>query len=183
MSGLEVVFASYFITQSSVNANTSLQINIRKAVSRALGVIMKVTDNVTTVNNDSTASTAWKFTQLQARVGALYFPQQPLQGDTVQGVSREMYYHTCRGFNKIGTPSAPPQTSYNDFMVRNGVFCQDLERSSVQQLTGIPINNSRSLEISAKFEDVAAATGKLVDTWLTYTRLARVFLNNIEVEE
>jgi hypothetical protein len=37
------------------------------------------------------------------------------------------------------------------------------------------------LEISAVFEDVAAATGKLVDTWLTYTRLARVFLNNIEV--
>lgn len=48
---------------------------------------------------------------------------------------------------------------------------------------GIPINNSRSLEISAKFENEAAALGKLVDTWLTYTRLARVFLNNIEVEE
>ena len=183
LSGLEVVFASYFNTQSSVNGNTSLQINIRKAVSRALGFIMKVTENVTVVDSDSCASSAWKFKQLQARVGALYFPRQPLQGDKVLGVSREMYYHTCRGFNKIGTPSAPPQVGYSDFLIRSGVFCQDLERSSVQQLTGIPINNSRSLEISALFEDTTAASGKLVDTWLTYTRLARVFLNNIEVEE
>ena len=136
LSGLEVVFASYFNTQSATNGNTALQINIRKAVSRALGVIMKVTPNVTAVDSDSVASSEWKFTQIQARVGALYFPQQPLQGDTVKGVSREMYYHTCRGFNKIGTPSAPPQTSYNDFLLRNGVFCQDLERSSVQNLTG-----------------------------------------------
>ena len=178
LSGLEIVFASYFNTQSSTNTNSALQINIRKAVSRALGVIMKVTDNIVSVGNDSTASTPWLFTQLQARVGALYFPQQPLQGDNVADVSREMYFHSMRGFNKIGTPSAPPQVSYNDFLTRSGVFCQDLERSSVQQLTGIPINNSRSLEISAKFVDVPAATGKLVDTWLTYTRLARVFLNS-----
>jgi hypothetical protein len=181
LSGLEIVFSSYFNNQSSTNENTSLQIQVRKAVSRALGFIMKVHDNVPAVDTDSTASSPWEFTSLQARIGSLYFPQQPLSGDTVNTVARECYYHTIRGFNKIATHSAPPQVNYADFLSKSGVFAQDLERSSVQKLTGVPINNSRSLEIKAKFADTEAATGKLVDTWLTYVRLCRVYLNNVEV--
>jgi hypothetical protein len=187
LQGLEVVFASYHNTQlSPSNTGTSLNMEVRKAVSRALGCIMKVHSNsVSEATNDSMASKDWDFTQLQARVGSLYFPQQPLKASTVGNVSvppdRESYFHTLRGFNKIKTPSAPPAVSLSDFKATMGVFCQDLERSSVQNLTGIPLNNSRTLAIQAEFAN--APTEALVEVWLVYTRLCRVFLNNIEVEE
>ena len=67
----------------------------------------------------------------------------------------------------------------------------DLERSNVQKLTGIPINNSRVLEIRMKFGTEVGADGttaatnvrRQVDSYLDYVRLLRVFLQNVEIEE
>jgi hypothetical protein len=66
-----------------------------------------------------------------------------------------------------------------------------LERSTLFNLSGIPINNSRVLSFhgeydSATGEDLpnAPAYGPVVfDCFLQYVRLARVFLNNVEVEQ
>ena len=66
-----------------------------------------------------------------------------------------------------------------------------LERSTMFNLAGIPVNNSRVLALSAK---LIATSGELtyaisgpptrqVDVFLKYVRLARVFLNNVEVEQ
>jgi hypothetical protein len=62
---------------------------------------------------------------------------------------------------------------------QNGLWF-DLERSNVQQLSGIPINNSRVAEINLTVE---APQDRDVLVYLDYVRLLRVFLQNIEVEE
>jgi hypothetical protein len=40
-----------------------------------------------------------------------------------------------------------------NFKAANWVFATDLERTSTQSLSGIPLSNSRSLSIVADFED------------------------------
>jgi hypothetical protein len=63
------------------------------------------------------------------------------------------------------------------------VIWTDLERSSVQNLTGIPINNSRVVELMLSTRNGMLNTDLELQTFLFYVRLVRVFLNNVEVEE
>ena len=63
---------------------------------------------------------------------------------------------------------------------RTSISCL-LERSDLFNLTGVPINNSRVLSAQAQYsisDDARTAT-----IFLKYVRLARVFLNNVEVEQ
>ena len=55
-----------------------------------------------------------------------------------------------------------------------------LERSDLFNLTGVPINNSRVLSCHATFKTTRP---RIVTIFLKYVRLARVFLNNVEVEQ
>lgn len=71
-----------------------------------------------------------------------------------------------------------------------------LERSTMFNLAGVPVNNSRVLALRGKLSTVskekklndpdgASATKQLrtLDIFLKYVKLARVFLNNVEVEQ
>lgn len=63
---------------------------------------------------------------------------------------------------------------------RSTISCL-LERSDLFNLTGVPINNSRVLAFQAQYS--GAAANRKVTIFLKYVRLARVFLNNVEVEQ
>ena len=56
----------------------------------------------------------------------------------------------------------------------------DLERSTVQDLSGIPLNNSRILSLN--FETVEPTAG-VVTVWMQHLKVARVFMDNTEIEE
>lgn len=78
----------------------------------------------------------------------------------------------------------------NHFLT-NAPISVSLERSTLFNLAGIPINNSRVLSFHGEFENVTTQPGLLTpdygtltfDCYLQYVRLARVFLNNVEVEQ
>lgn len=67
----------------------------------------------------------------------------------------------------------------------NGLQCvaTTLERSTMFDLSGIPINNSRVLAIRGDFVIPAPFTSATQFVFLKYVRLARVFLINAEVEQ
>jgi hypothetical protein len=69
---------------------------------------------------------------------------------------------------------------YGTYANGSSVIATTLERSDLFNLSGVPINNSRVLAIRARFN---AAAGRTVTSYLKYVRLARVFLNNVEVEQ
>lgn len=56
----------------------------------------------------------------------------------------------------------------------------DLERSTVQDLSGIPLNNSRILSLNFELETAKAGT---VTVWMQHLKVARVFMDNTEIEE
>jgi len=56
----------------------------------------------------------------------------------------------------------------------------NLERSSVQDISGMPLNNSRVLAFNGK---LASNKSKTFLMFLQYLKIARVFMNNTELEE
>jgi hypothetical protein len=65
------------------------------------------------------------------------------------------------------------------------VISVSLERSSLFNLSGIPINNSRVLAIRGQYSSVPTwyCQGHTLNIYLKYVKLARIFLNNVEVEQ
>jgi hypothetical protein len=71
-----------------------------------------------------------------------------------------------------------------------------LERSTMFNLAGVPVNNSRVLALRAKLHDLkteyhlnnpqstaVTSNTRQLNIFLKYVKLARVFLNNVEVEQ
>jgi hypothetical protein len=68
----------------------------------------------------------------------------------------------------------------------DGILVCDLERSTVQDLSGIPLNNSRVLALSVERDPslpAAVLANSVVTLFLCHLKVARVFLDNVEIEE
>lgn len=66
-----------------------------------------------------------------------------------------------------------------------GCLAVTLERSSLFQLSGLPINNSRVLMLHANFDQLQnddVVRTRVFDIFLKYVKIARVFMNNTETE-
>lgn len=79
---------------------------------------------------------------------------------------------------------------YGTFANGNGIIATTLERSELFNLSGVPINNSRVLAVRCDFIPALDGAGnaipnkkRICTTYLKYVRLARVFMNNVEVEQ
>ena len=193
IKGLEMVFSSWYHHATNTGeSGAEVNIELRKAVSRALGVLHQVgyrgTTNGPTIDPFlSKPILTGAGANFQLRLGSMYFPQQPVTN------KQELYHHTLRGWGKLKTPSAPGSVSMNQFMQTSGCVYTDLERSTTQKLTGVPVNNSRIIEIRGKdnftvvqptkFNQIGQPAAYTHNIWLHYVRLARVFLQNVEVEE
>ncbi len=91
--------------------------------------------------------------------------------------------------------SFSPDGEIGSFSACNTTIGVSLERSSLFGLSGVPINNSRILKLALKWQNgvdddtvanepfIETNNGHVVDVYLKYVRLARVFLNNCEVEQ
>ena len=92
--------------------------------------------------------------------------------------------------NESVRPLSTRIEKYDNFAA-HAPICVSLERSTLFNLSGIPINNSRVLSFHGEFDSasgtdspIAPYYGQLTfDVYLQYVRLARVFLNNVEVEQ
>lgn len=76
-------------------------------------------------------------------------------------------------------PSAEPGT----FLSYGQTWVVSLERSTMFELAGVPINNSRVLALRMESDSNMAQVSRTIDVYLKYVKLARVFLNNVEVEQ
>lgn len=87
--------------------------------------------------------------------------------------------------------------THGSYMFDSHCLGVTLERSTMFNLAGVPVNNSRVLALRAKLQTsksgevkasnglaiTAGATYRKIDVFLKYVKLARVFLNNVEVEQ
>jgi hypothetical protein len=188
-SGLEIPFVTYGHVQDSVKQGSN-NFEVRKAVSRSLSVITKLSTNDNVAGEeyqDSMASSIFNVESFQTRVGSLYFPNQPISGANRDRTITECYLHANHAFGKLKASSAPSSIGIKEYRDDLACLVTTLERSNALQLTGVPVNASRVCEnrVNVGPDTVTAQTAanQVCDSWLCYVRLIRVFINSLEVEE
>lgn len=139
----------------------------------------------------------------QAQLGALFFPQQPL-GRYAEEFWMNQLYMFVKGmadekeFNTIGyadffggngnvrynagvaqNPAVNGQTSPNIFSINFGwaLFGMMAERSTILQLSGLPLSNARLLRHIFNFQ-IAPLSGSTrnIDCFTEYVKVAKIFL-------
>jgi hypothetical protein len=165
----------------------------------------------------------FSFLEYQWQLGSLYFPQQPVIGNGSSNMCAvSAYAHLLEACDKFhdnapifntfsGIPDGGNLKSYSTraallsltdgekgtsgFSGQNSTIAVTLERSTMFNLAGVPVNNSRVLALRAKMQSesserrldspfpVEGENIRVLDIFLKYVKLARVFLNNVEVEQ
>jgi len=177
-TGLEFFYETWDRTRHNISGNKA-NITVRKAVSRALSAYAKTrdTDSVESFTVDSMASEVNKVNSMFWRLGSLNFPNQRLTSLV------EQYYYAQYSMNKFLHPHKNNSVSLADFTTgTEGIAAVTLERSSVLSLSGLPVNNSRTLQLELSY-DVGGAANRDIDVFMTYLQLARVFPSNVLIKE
>lgn len=181
-SGLEIVFKTYFTTVGSRANTNTINVESRRACSRAMSAfyielpprtVVNTTNPLLTTPISATSGPV----QNQWRAGSLYFPNSAISGTAPQ-VSAENYQGALQCFNKYASP-LNPAISFEYFRNNLSVMATTFERSTALDLAGIPLSNSRVLALNATFADTVSRTSYL---FLEYITLARVFISNCTVE-
>lgn len=141
----------------------------------------------------------------QVRAGQLYFPQSSIRGGVTLASSNgpgsaedELYAQTLRAFQKLNSGGLGQMASANsslfafrglsDATQTNGTgsggtacFALDLQRSAILT-SGVPLSNSRQLTIQYSTNVGTTYPNYLIDIFLTYQILVRVYLSQAVIE-
>jgi hypothetical protein len=195
-AGLEYAYPRVFTAQNVV-PGTACNAQIRKAVSQASiawSISLSTDNNVITA--DSMQGIAWDAQVWQYRLGALYFPQQQIQDNATAAVNGiESYAQAMEVFDKLKHPYCEPAVAPAQFLARIstpgvlgtnpaswgglGIAAVSLEKDAALNMSGLPVNNSRVLELNATFANTVAT--RVVVTFLEYMAVARSFVDNTSV--
>lgn len=185
--GLDYVYKSYYYQTSNLNNSGSINVEINKAVSRALTYSTIPTPQVLSpLALDYNQTVTQQVQQYQSHVGNLYFPSpsalavlNPNGLLDVQRRSSEFYELTMNGVNKMHNGSVyPSAVRMEDFQLGFATLVQSLERGAIS-FNGISVNNSRS--ISGLFTFVQANT-LYIQSYLAYCNVLKVFLKESQLK-
>ena len=182
-SGLEYVYNTWFNT-SGKRASSSINIESRKAVSRALSCFYVETamDSATEYKVDSFKAIPPAAVDIQARVGSLYLPtQSSLRAPTSTMLAPELYSHALMAFEKYRDAKGSSAVSMREFNDGSSIFASSLERDTIGG-AGIPLSNSRILSVDGTFNAPLPGEIFAIGLFLKYTSLCRIYLSNIVLE-
>jgi hypothetical protein len=188
-AGLEIVGTTAF-NSISIRSTSALNLECGKSASRALAIMLKERQAYATGARPSNVSffkaasldAASYISEFQTRTGSLYYPQASIRGIGPRQTSPELYAQTLRSVSKWHqTMGVSAGVSESEFRQGSAAFGLDLERSNVQQLSGIPLSNSRVLTVNAQWSSAPVGSTD-IDLFLYYVTLIRVFGNSVIIE-
>lgn len=181
-SGLEVVFSEWDVF-STVTSSAKNTIDINKTASKAdkLIVCSRLSANVSDATVDSMQSEDFSFNEFQSRVGSVYHPQTAIT-EYREGYQNALHTLKSMRKNQRDYPYASMNTYQSHDGVRGGfaLLGTNLNRSSLIDSQCVPLNNSHSLSVNVGF---TSATGRQVDCFLVYKKIARCFTSNCIIYE
>ena len=183
-SGLEIVHQTCY-SAIGQRSNTTSSIELSKAASRALKAVYHERPLATsTPASDEFASPVYSASyfnmELQYRLGAQFFPNTSIRGDTFRQSAPELFATTLQAFGHLATSN--PSLAVSESKFRNGcaVYAQSFERSNVLDLAGQPSSNSRIVNLMTRFQDTLTRDSEF---YLFYVQLIRCFSSNCVVEQ
>lgn len=176
--GLEYAYERvYTATHQQLAGTLNLSMQVRKAVSQACfsNAIAMVSAARTSVTNDSFKSNAFPWKSYQFRLGSLYFPFQRVD---IQGTAdtAEPYTLTMATYDKIRHPYVETSIDLKTYNDEQGMLATSFEKDMSLNMSGLPINNSRVLELNAEFTTVPQQLDIIV--FLTYCSVSRSYIDN-----
>lgn len=184
--GLEYAYERIYTSVSNLPAGQlSLSAQVQKAVSQACfatAMTIKSDDRVNQ-NVDSFASTGFPYKSYQFRLGSLYFPHQRVLLTDVQDAS-EPYTLAMSTYDKLRHIYAEPSLNLDTYKQTQGVIATSFEKDQNLNMSGLPINNSRVLELNLEYLNTIPSqnpTGLDVIVFLQYCSVSRSYIDNTAV--
>jgi len=184
-SGLEIVGVTAYNTQFN-RSQAAVSVDCSKAVSRAISYIFRERAVLTSAETTKDHFACFAVTptdypvQFQARIGGLYYPQQSVRsGDGWRTACSDLYYITLQSLGALGWAKSGIATNFYTYLSSQFSVTQTLERESVLGLSGVPLSNSRLLNIQMQWVNPNTTVG---DLFLIYAILVRVFVSGTNVE-
>ena len=182
-NGLNIEYSTWYHSPFSLSSgSTTGDFNVMRTVSRAQQAVV-VTQSFSSAQEKSTnvmegsKLDADRYQRVQFRTGSIYYPNTPLTNEP------EMIYMTNHALGRINRKDVSNNVSLGKWVSSGHAMpAVDLERSSLQMLSAIPLNTSRVLSADLGFKSVSANDRK-INIYLRYTRIVRAHTSNISVEE
>jgi hypothetical protein len=174
--GLEYTYERIFTSISQLPSNQlSISQQVRKAVSQACFATTLTISQADRINiaKDPLCCVPFNYTSFQYRLGALYFPNQEIQ-DAIDGV--ESYMIAQEVYDKLKHPYSEGAMNLTSFKAKHGVLSASFEKDTNLNVSGLPINNSRVLELNATYDAVVEPLE--VVSFLQYCVVSRSYIDN-----
>ena len=178
--GLEYAYERIYTAISQQSAsNLFISQQVRKAVSQACfatSIIVNQADKLD-ISKDSLISIPFsQIESYQYRLGSLYFPNQKVE-DAEDGV--EAYTISQEVYDKFKHPYMEGSVTLKEFQTSLGIVSASFEKDTALNMSGLPVNNSRTLELNLDFTSLPSAVE--VVSFLQYCSVARAYVDNIAV--
>ena len=195
--GLTYSYTDWHTTQSNAGSgSTRTNIEVRKAVGRALMCFTVSQSSADTVTSDNMKSDEYKFSNVMYRLGNLYPTNNPVT------TASEMYFMSqsawdrdvvdCNRPNSVSlktfTDSAPLVVAATGTLDGDGITSCSLERNDVSingvlNIGGLPTNNSRTLSVDMTSSVPAPLTGTVTYLFMRYFKVVKAYLDNVAIAE
>ena len=175
--GLEYAYERVYTAISQVpSLQLNLSMQVRKAVSQACfaTALSFKSANRVDVTQDSFKTNGFPYKSYQFRLGSLYFPHQRV----ITGVNdiAEPYILAMATYDKLRHPYAETSVSISNYLNDQAVLATSFEKDMSLNMSGLPINNSRVLELNVEYVTVPDALDVVV--FLTYCAVSRSYIDN-----
>ena len=175
-NGLEYVYDRVF-TSIETSGNAIVNSQIKKAVSQATCIVTTVHDPAAQNNPDSNSfesiqAVSGKFAKFQYRLGSNYFPHQ------VCDTTEEAYRITESAYDCSRDKSCVSSNDWISYLTKFFAVGVPLKSEHSISSSGLAVNNSATIALEYEGD----ASNKIYYTFLTYTALARVFLQQTSVK-
>lgn len=192
-AGLEYTYPRVYTAPEAPGSSLILSSQVRKAVSQAnyAWAVSLQSANYNNILLDSFAAIPWDVSRYFWRLGALYYPLQPLDINITDGV--EPYKQVLEVFNKNCMPMQPPDVTLAQYQGTGsfapsggsagkclGIIAVAMEKDAQMDCSGLPVNNSRVLELNATFTGAAGGTREVL-IFLDYNAVSRSYVDNTAV--
>ena len=152
---------------------------VRKAVSQACfatSISMSSEDKIV-ISKDSLTSLPCDVTSFQYRLGSLYFPHQRIEDNSTDAC--EAFCIAQQVNDKFQHPYNENAVNVHSFKSKFGIMSASFEKDTHLNMSGLPINNSRVLELNCEF--LTNPEPREVVTFLQYCCVSRTYIDNVAV--
>jgi len=203
--GLNIMFSNFYSNQVSGSAGqTSFNYDIKKAASKCmrLWTVSRNNAKVNTAADDSLGALPMDYTSVSTHIGSDYIPNVPIRvsgyvvtssgggaNNQNTGLVSELYYHTLSAVSDNERPCYPSVglagLSHDSNNIRDSVLVFSYNKSTLDNLSGYSVNNSRALIVDLECDTIVngAGTVRRIDNWMEHLRNVRIFANQSVISD